>query len=62
MRVHRGHLVNLRAVSELLREGGRMALRMQGSAAAIPVSRGSAAAVLKHLGLPGGVPQAVREG
>ncbi len=62
MRVHRGYLVNLRAVSELLREEGRIALRMQGSKVSIPVSRSSAAAVLQRLGLPGGVPQAVRQG
>jgi hypothetical protein len=62
MRVHRSHLVNLRAVSQLLREDGRVALRLGDSEATIPVSRSSTAAVLKRLGLPGGVPQPVRQG
>ncbi len=60
MRVHRGHLVNLRAVSQLLREDGRISLRLAGNEAVVPVSRASSAAVLKRLGLPGGVPQTVR--
>ncbi len=62
MRVHRGYVVNLRAVSQLLREDGRIALRLGNSEASIPVSRASTAAVLKHLGLPGGVPQTARQG
>ncbi len=62
MRVHRGYVVNLREVTQLLREDGRIALRLGGSEAQIPVSRSSTAAVLKRLGLPGGVPQAARQG
>lgn len=60
MRVHRGYLVNLRAVSQLLREDGRISLRLAGNEAAIPVSRASTATLLKRLGLPGGVPQTAR--
>ena len=62
MRVHRGYLVNLRAVSQLLREDGRLALRLGAGEASIPVARSSAAAVLERLGLPAGVPLAARQG
>jgi LytTR family transcriptional regulator, CO-responsive transcriptional regulator RcoM len=62
LRVHRSYLVNLRAVSQLLREDGRIALRLDGHDGTIPVSRASTAMVLQRLGLPGGVPQAARQG
>jgi hypothetical protein len=62
MRLHRSHVVNLRAVTQLLRQDGRIALRLRDIEASIPVSRSSAAMVLKRLGLPGGVPQPARQG
>lgn len=50
-RVHRSHIVNLEAVSQILREDGRVTLELGGSALRVPVSRTSAAAVLARLGL-----------
>lgn len=52
MRVHRSHVVNLRAVCQLLREDSRLAVRVQDDAEPIPVSRASAAALLARLGMP----------
>jgi DNA-binding LytR/AlgR family response regulator len=52
MRVHRSHLVNLCAVSQLLREDGRLALALaHGDGEPIPVSRSSAAELLRRLGV-----------
>ena len=53
-RVHRTHIVNLRAVAELMREEGRLALRLHGQAEPVPVSRSSQAAVLARFGVPAG--------
>lgn len=53
MRVHRSHIVNLRAVTQLLREGGRIALQLGGAAQRVPVSRSSSNSLLQRLGLPG---------
>jgi LytTR family transcriptional regulator, CO-responsive transcriptional regulator RcoM len=50
VRVHRSHIVNLRAVQQLLRGDGRLALRMEGEETPVPVSRTSTQAVLKRLG------------
>jgi len=52
MRVHRSHILNLRTVHELVRSDGRLSVRLQGDAEAIPVSRTSTAALLARLGLP----------
>lgn len=54
MRVHRGHVVNLQAVRQLLREDGRVAVQLKGVIEPIPVSRSSAAELLERLGVPGG--------
>ena len=62
MRVHRSHIVNLRSVSQLLREDGRLALRVEGGSAAIPVSRTSSAALLQRLGVPAGSSAVPRQG
>jgi len=51
-RVHRSHIVNLAAVTELLRDDGRLLLRVRGEADVVPVSRSSQAAFLARLGLP----------
>lgn len=52
MRVHRSHIVNLAAVTQLLREEGRLALEVGGgSGEPIPVSRSSAPEVLQRLGV-----------
>jgi len=52
MRVHRSHILNLRAVHELVRSDGRLSVRLQGDAEVIPVSRTSTAVLLARLGLP----------
>lgn len=52
MRVHRSHLVNLDAVTQILRDDGRVALQL-GERLQVPVSRTSAAALLERLGVPG---------
>lgn len=54
MRVHRSHIVNLQAVDQLLREDGRLQLRLRGTHEPVPVSRSSATAVLERLGVPVG--------
>jgi len=61
MRVHRSHIVNLRAVQQLQRVDGRLVLRLRDEAADVPVSRTSSAALMARLGIaPGAV--AVRQG
>ncbi|MBT9486313.1 MAG: LytTR family transcriptional regulator DNA-binding domain-containing protein [Rubrivivax sp.] len=59
MRVHRSHILNLRAVHELVRQDGRLSVRLRGDAELIPVSRSSSAALLERLGLAAA---AVRQG
>jgi hypothetical protein len=59
MRVHRSHILNLDAVQELVRQEGRLAVRLRGDAELIPVSRSSSAALLARLGLAAA---AVRQG
>lgn len=54
MRVHRGHIVNLRAVRQLRREDGRLLIEMHPEMPPIPVSRSSASALLERLGVPVG--------
>ena len=57
MRVHRSYIVNLSHVDEIVRDDGRMTLRMMGSAPVdIPVSRTSAPRLLAQLGLTDAVP------
>lgn len=52
LRVHRSYIVNLSHVDEIVRDDGRMTLRMMGDTPIeIPVSRASAPKLLKHLGL-----------
>ncbi len=52
LRVHRSYIVNLSHVDEIVRDDGRMTLRMMGSTPVdIPVSRGSAPRLLAQLGL-----------
>jgi LytTR family transcriptional regulator, CO-responsive transcriptional regulator RcoM len=51
LRVHRSHIVNLRAVHELVRADGRLAVRLSGLDEPVPVSRSSAPALLERLGL-----------
>jgi hypothetical protein len=52
LRVHRSYIVNLAQVDEIVRDDGRMSLRMMGSTPVeIPVSRASAPKVLDQLGL-----------
>jgi DNA-binding LytR/AlgR family response regulator len=54
LRVHRSYIVNLSHVDEIIRDDGRMTLRMMGPTPVdIPVSRGSAPKLLEHMGLAG---------
>lgn len=54
VRVHRSYIVNLSQVDEILRDDGRMMLRMMGTTPVdIPVSRGSAPQLMEQLGLGG---------
>jgi DNA-binding LytR/AlgR family response regulator len=61
VRVHRSHIVNLRAVTELIRDDGRLSLRLRGEPDSVPVSRSSQAEFLARLGLPAGA-TALRQG
>ncbi len=54
LRVHRSHIVNLRAVQELVRHDGRLVVRLAGGGEAVPVSRSSSADLLDRLGLAAG--------
>jgi DNA-binding LytR/AlgR family response regulator len=57
LRVHRSYIVNLSQVDEIVRDEGRMTLRMMGSTPVdIPVSRASAPHLMEQLGLGEGVP------
>jgi DNA-binding LytR/AlgR family response regulator len=52
LRVHRSYIVNLSQVDEIVRDDGRMMLRMMGSTPVdIPVSRASAPHLMEQLGL-----------
>lgn len=52
LRVHRSYIVNLSQVDEIVRDDGRMTLRMMGSTPVeIPVARSSVARLMDHLGL-----------
>jgi LytTR family transcriptional regulator, CO-responsive transcriptional regulator RcoM len=54
LRIHRSYIINLSQVNEILRDDGRMSLRMAGpESVEIPVSRTSTAALLDQLGLLG---------
>jgi hypothetical protein len=58
LRVHRSYIVNLSHVDEIVRDDGRMTLRMMGSTPVeIPVSRASAPRLLAQLGLADPVPE-----
>lgn len=59
LRVHRSHILNLGAVRELVRQDGRIAVRLHGDPEEIPVSRSSAPLLLQRLGLAA---SAVRQG
>jgi len=56
MRVHRGHIVKLRAIRQLRREDGRLLIELLAGQPAIPVSRSSAGGLLARLGIPAGPP------
>jgi hypothetical protein len=52
LRVHRSYIVNLSQVDEIVRDEGRMSLRMMGPVPAdIPVSRASAPLLMQQLGI-----------
>ena len=57
LRVHRSYIVNLVQVDEIVRDDGRMSLRMMGSTPVeIPVARSSMGKLLDQLGLTDAVP------
>jgi hypothetical protein len=57
LRVHRSYMVNLAQVDEIVRDDGRMSLRMMGSTPVeIPVARSSMGKLLDQLGLTDTVP------
>jgi DNA-binding LytR/AlgR family response regulator len=57
LRVHRSYIVNLAQVDEIVRDDGRMSLRMMGSTPVeIPVARSSMVRLLDQLGLTDTVP------
>lgn len=57
LRVHRSYIVNLSHVDEIVRDDGRMTLRMMGSTPVeIPVSRACAPKLLEQLGLSDSLP------
>lgn len=57
LRVHRSYIVNLSHVDEIVRDDGRMTLRMMGpTPVEIPVSRASAPRLMEQLGLADPVP------
>ena len=60
MRVHRSHVINLRAVRQLQRDDGRVAVQLHGVVEPVAVSRSSAAALLDRLGVPAGAAMAAR--
>ena len=51
MRVHRCHIVNLSAIKGLVRDMGRLMVRLAGNGAPVPVSRTSAPDLLSRLGI-----------
>jgi DNA-binding LytR/AlgR family response regulator len=52
LRVHRSYIVNLSQVDEIVRDEGRMTLRMMGAVPVdIPVSRSSAPVLMRQLGI-----------
>lgn len=56
LRVHRSYIVNLSQVDEIVRDDGRLRLRMMGSSPVdIPVSRASAPHLMEQLGLGDGL-------
>ena len=62
LRVHRSYIVNLSQVDEIVRDDGRMMLRMMGSTPAdIPVSRASAPHLMEQLGLGDSLAHASRD-
>jgi len=54
LRVHRSQVINLRAVRQLQRDEGRVAVQLHGVDEPVAVSRSSVAALLERLGLPAG--------
>jgi LytTR family transcriptional regulator, CO-responsive transcriptional regulator RcoM len=60
-RAHRTHIVNLRAISHLQRELGRLVLRVADLDELMPVSRSSQGELLERLGLPPGA-SSLRQG
>ena len=55
--MHRSYIVNLAQVDEIVRDDGRMSLRMMGSTPVeIPVARSSMGKLLDQLGLTDAVP------
>jgi len=51
MRIHRSYLANLEFAEQILRDDGRVSLKLRGDNAALPVARTSVPRLLQHLGI-----------
>lgn len=51
MRIHRSYLANLDYAEQILRDDGKISLKLRGDSAALPVGRTSVPLLLEHLGL-----------
>lgn len=51
MRIHRSYLANLDYAERILREEGRVSLKLRGESAALPVARTSVALLMERLGI-----------
>ena len=51
LRIHRSYLANLDHAEQIVRDDGKVSLRLRGDANALPVSRGSVPRLLERLGI-----------
>ncbi len=51
MRIHRSYMANLDFAEQILRDDGKVSLRLRGDTTALPVSRGSVPKLLERLGI-----------
>lgn len=51
LRIHRSYVANLDYAEQIVRDSGKLSLRLRGEASALPVSRTSAAELMERLGI-----------
>jgi DNA-binding LytR/AlgR family response regulator len=51
LRIHRSYLANLDFAEQILRDEGKVSLKLRGETTALPVARASVARLLEHLGI-----------